>query len=120
MGFILDCLGNVKVENSSNSIIRAPDANTTKTLVWVKDSEVKIPNVYMITIIRNCDIIKTRKHDAPKNRIFKRIIKLILQVIAITGKKIRNRSCVYMGGLISFLILPTEIRPLKYIDGILK
>jgi hypothetical protein len=65
----------------------------------------------MVTIIRNCDTIKTRKDNAPNNKIFERILKLILHVIARVGKKIKNSSCVYTGGIIWLLISPIEKRP---------
>jgi len=110
-GSILDPLGNVKVENSSSSIIRLPDANTTKILVCTKDEVVKMLSVNIVTIIRNCDTIKTRKHNAPNSKIFERILKSILQVMARVGKKIKNSNWVYTGGIIWFLISPIEKRP---------
>jgi flagellar basal body rod protein FlgF len=102
-------LGIVIVEKSIHSTTRLPTRFATKILICVNATGVcvniayrdvtddignaMIPLVSKITIVKNCTIMNTAKDNNPNDKIFARILKLILDVIAIVGKKIRKRSC---------------------------
>jgi hypothetical protein len=115
MGLILVCRGNVKVENSSNSMIKQPAVIVRNMSVCINDVDVKIPSTSVVIMVKNSSAIKTRKQNTPKNRTFERIFKFTLEVIATVGKKIKKRSCVYIGRVISLNgpMPPTEKRPCK-------
>ena len=57
--------------------------------------------------------MNTKKHNIPKNKILRRILKLIRAVAATVGKNIRKRISQYTGGLIfgGGLAVPTNIFP---------
>jgi hypothetical protein len=53
MDLILVLLGNVKVENSSNSMIRLPDTIVTKMLVCTNDIDVRMPSTSIVAMVKN-------------------------------------------------------------------